>query len=86
MTITLAKDVEEFLQGQLREGACADASDLVNNVLRAVRDQKMGTLSVTPDLEAWLMEAADKPSTPLTPADFAGIRERVRRRIDPATA
>jgi hypothetical protein len=42
MTITLAKDVEEFLQGQLREGVCADASDLVNNVLRAVRDQKWG--------------------------------------------
>jgi len=86
MTITLAKDVEEFLQAQLREGVGADASDLVNNVLRAIRDQKMGTLNVTPDLEAWLMEAADKPSTPLTTADFAGIRERVRRRIDPAPA
>jgi hypothetical protein len=46
----------------------------------------MGALTVTPDLVAWLMEAADKPSTPLTAEDFAGIRERVRRRIDPSPA
>ena len=34
--------------------------------------------TVTPELEAWLLEAEDKPTTPLTSNDFAAIRERVR--------
>jgi len=82
MEITLAKDVEDFLQAQVREGICADATRLVNDVLRAVRDQQLSHLTVTPELEAWLLEAADKPSTPLTAADFAGIRERARGHVD----
>jgi Arc/MetJ-type ribon-helix-helix transcriptional regulator len=84
MEITLDKDVEDFLQEQVREGVCADASDLVNDVLRAVRDQRVGSFTVTPELAAWLLEAADKPTTPLTPADFAGIRERVQSRVRPS--
>jgi hypothetical protein len=35
------------------------------------------------DFEAWLMEAADQPATPLTSADFDGIRQRVRDRVKP---
>jgi Arc/MetJ-type ribon-helix-helix transcriptional regulator len=84
MEITLAKDVEDFLQQKVQEGACADASDLVNDVLRAVRDQQSSAFTVTPELEAWLLEAADSPSTPLTPGDFTQIRQRVRRRINPS--
>jgi len=84
MNITLAKDVEDFLQEQVREGICADASDLVNSVLRAIRDQKFSPFTVTPELEAWLLEAADQPVTLLTSADFAGIRERFERRIRPS--
>jgi plasmid stabilization system protein ParE/Arc/MetJ-type ribon-helix-helix transcriptional regulator len=84
MELTLAKDVEDFLQQQVREGVCTDASNLVNDVLRAIRDQQFSPLTVTPELEAWLLEAADKPLTPLTDADFAGIRERVRRRVEPS--
>jgi len=80
MEITLAKDVEDFLKEQVREGICADASDLVNNVLRAVRDQRSSPFKSTPELEAWLLEAADKPAAPLTAADFAGIRVRARSR------
>ncbi len=84
MEITLDKDVEDFLQAQVREGVCTDASNLVNDVLRSVRDQKRSHFSVTPELEAWLLEAADKPATPLTAADFAGIRERVSGRVLPS--
>ena len=80
MTIALAKDVEDFLQEQVRAGACADASELANDVLRSVREQQRRPFEVTPELEAWLLEAADKPTTPLTGADFDGIRERVRAR------
>jgi Arc/MetJ-type ribon-helix-helix transcriptional regulator len=80
MEITLAKDVEGFLQQKVQEGVCADASDLVNDVLRAVRDQQSSAFTTTPELEAWLLEAADTPSTPLTPTDFAQIRHRVQPR------
>jgi Arc/MetJ-type ribon-helix-helix transcriptional regulator len=81
VTIALAKDVEDFLQEQVRAGACADASKLVNDVLRSVREQQTKVFDVTPELEAWLLEAADKPATPLTSADFKDIRERVSARL-----
>lgn len=80
MTVALAQDVADFLKEQVRTGACTDPGQLVNDVLRSLRDQQHQTLEVTPELEAWLLEAADQPSTPLVPADFKGIRKRVRAR------
>jgi hypothetical protein len=80
MTIKLAKDVEHFLLAQVRAGVCADAAELANDVLRSVRRQQRRPFSVTPELEAWLLEAADQPVTPLIKADFDGIRKRVRAR------
>ena len=79
------KDVEDFLQEQIREGVCADASDLANDILRAVRDQRFSHVEATPELEAWLLAAADEPATPLTGADFAGIRERSQSRLNPSS-
>jgi len=86
MTITLAQDVEEFLQEQVRTGVCADASELANDVLRSLREQQSKAIPVTPELEAWLLESADKPSTPLTKSDFDGIRQRVLARIKASAA
>ena len=40
MTIALDRDVENFVQDQVRSGICADASELVNDVLRALREQQ----------------------------------------------
>ena len=80
MTIALAKDVEDFLEEQVRAGHCNNASDLVNDVLRSLRDQRHGLFDVTPELEKWLLEAADSPTSPLTHQDFNSIRERVRSR------
>ena len=80
MTIALAKDVEDFLQNQVRAGVCTNPSDLINDVIRSIRDQRQTPFEVTPELEAWLLEAADKPATPLTRGDFNSIRERVRSR------
>jgi len=34
---------------------------------------------LTPELESWLLEAADKPATPLRGADFEAIRKRARK-------
>jgi Arc/MetJ-type ribon-helix-helix transcriptional regulator len=80
MTIALAKDVEDFLREQVQAGVAADPSELANDVLRCVRDQQRKPFEITPQLEAWLLEAADQPATPLTKADFDGIRQRARKR------
>jgi Arc/MetJ-type ribon-helix-helix transcriptional regulator len=84
MTVALARDVEDFLQDQVRSGACTDASELVNDVLRSLREQQQKTFDLTPELETWLLAAADKPVSPLTKADFTAIRERVRAKISAA--
>jgi putative addiction module CopG family antidote len=86
MTVALAKDVEEFLQDQVRTGVCTDASELVNDVLRSLREQQQQPLEVTPELEAWLLEAADKPVSPLNREDFDALRQRVRSRLNPPAA
>lgn len=80
MTVDLASDVEMFLQEQVRVGSCADPAQLVNDLLRSLREQQRRPFEVTPELETWLLAAADQPTTPLTDADFQGIRERVRAR------
>jgi Arc/MetJ-type ribon-helix-helix transcriptional regulator len=80
MTVALAKDVEAFLEEQVRSGVCSDPSELVNELLRSLREQQRAALPVTPELENWLLEAADKPTSLLLKEDFDGIRERVRTR------
>ena len=80
MTIELARDVEAFLQEQVRAGACTTPSELVNDAVRSLRELQQIPFKITPELEAWLLESADKPSTPLTKKDFDAIRERVRSR------
>jgi Arc/MetJ-type ribon-helix-helix transcriptional regulator len=77
VTIDLASDVEAFLHAQVRSGVCSDAADLVNDVLRSLRDQQRQPFQVTPELEAWLLKTADNPTTTLTREDFDGIRQRV---------
>lgn len=86
MTIELAKDVEAFLNEQVRAGVNADPSELVNDILRALREQQAKPFDFTPAMEAWLLESADKPTTPLTDEDFKAIRERVggRNRSTPS--
>lgn len=80
MTIALDRDVEDFLQDQVYGGVCTDASELVNDVLRSIRNQQQKPFDVTPELESWLLETADKPTTPLTQKDFNSIRRRVHAR------
>jgi Arc/MetJ-type ribon-helix-helix transcriptional regulator len=86
MTVALARDVEDFLQDQVRSGACADASELVNDIIRSLREQQRRLFQITPELEAWLMEAGDKPVTPLEKSDFDAIRDWVRMRLKTSAA
>ena len=82
MTISLDKDVLEFLQEQVRAGVCASASEFINDVVRSVREGQRAPLEITPELEAWLLASADEPTTQLTKTDFEGIRERVKGRTN----
>jgi hypothetical protein len=43
------------------------------------QDDSCKPFDVTPELESWLLEAADKPASPLTKADFAAIRQRAHK-------
>lgn len=86
MTIALAKDVEAFVQDQVRAGVSPDANELVNDVLRALREQQKMPFAITSELEAWLLEAADKPVSPLTATNFNRIRERVETRLKSCAA
>jgi len=81
MTVALASDVEEFLKNQVRRGVCADASELINDLIRSLRELQQRPFELTPELEDWLLEAADKPATPLARADFNAVRKRVRSRL-----
>ena len=76
MNIALDRDVEDFLQSQVHAGICDTPGKLINDLVRSIRDQQQKPFDVTPEMEKWLLEAADKPTTPLTPGDFAGIRAR----------
>ena len=78
MNIPVEKDVEEFLYEQVRTGATTSAAALVNEVLRAFRIQRERPFATSAKLEAWLLEAANSPTSPLTAEDFAGIRQRAR--------
>ena len=63
---------------------CADASETTNDVICSPRAQQQKYFDLTPELETWLLEAAEEPTTPLTKADFAAVRERVRAKISAA--
>ena len=80
MNIALDRDVEDFLQSQVRAGVCDTPGKLINDLVRSIRDQQQRPFDVTPELEERLLEAADKPTTALTREDFAAIRERARIR------
>ncbi len=82
MTIALTKDVEAFVEEQVRAGACSDASTLVNNVLRSISEHQRPPFAGTPEHEAWLLDSANSPTTELVPGDFAAIRQRVHTRLD----
>ena len=66
--------IDDFLEDQL------ELTDEVKARLdQSRREHREGKFfEVTPELEAWLLEAAETPTTPLTKSDFTAIRERVR--------
>lgn len=49
----------------MRAGVYPEASTLVNDVMRSLGEHRQPPFATTPELEAWLLEAADNPATPL---------------------
>ena len=86
MTVALSKEVESFIEDQVRTGACTDATTLVNDVLRSLVENHRLPISPSPELESWLLEAADGDAAPLFSADFEGIRARVGARLGQRSA
>ena len=82
MTIALSKDVEAFVEEQVRAGVSPDASTFVNEVLRSLSKHRQLSFSATLELEAWLLQTADTPVSPLTAADFDDIRQRVSAQLN----
>ena len=80
MTIELAKDVELFIREQVRAVDSDDANALVNDLLRSLNDQRRQTFETSPEFEAWLLQAAGTPTTPLTSKDFEVIRQKAKGR------
>jgi Arc/MetJ-type ribon-helix-helix transcriptional regulator len=77
VNITLDQGVEDFLKSLVHTGVRAARGEFVNALIRSVREQQQQSFEITPELEAWLFEAADRPSTPLTRDDFDALLARV---------
>lgn len=80
MTIQLANDVEDYLRERLAAGPAANLDELANDLLRTICELQRQPLMIDKELEDWLLEAADEPTTPLTGDDFENLREKLRRR------
>ena len=86
MTIPLTKEVEASVEAEVRAGVSPDATTLVNDVLRSLSEHQQPAFATSPELEAWLFEAADSPCTLLSSVDFDAIRQRVRARFGASAA
>jgi len=71
--------IDDFLENQLEL-----TDDVKAKLDQSRREHQQKNFDIMPELEVWLLEAADKPTTPLTKSDFAAIRERVRTKTSAA--
>lgn len=80
MNIDLTKDLEEFVESQVRTGGYADAGEVLRDALRHLRDGGSSLDNDSSTLEALLLEARKGPYTALTSDDFEAVRHRLRAR------
>jgi putative addiction module CopG family antidote len=80
MKITLTKDLERFVTVKIRSGGYTDASEVVREALRGLRNQDDPAEYDSPELAALLLPAVRGPHRPLTSRHFAQLRRRARRR------
>jgi putative addiction module CopG family antidote len=80
MQITLTKDLAKFVGRKIRSGGYTDASEVVREALRDLRNQDDPAETDSPELAGLLLPAVRGPHRPLTPRHFAQLRQRARRR------
>lgn len=80
MTIQLANDVEDYLRERLAAGPAANLDELANDLLRTICELQRQPVAIGKELEDWLLQAADEPTTPLTAEDFENLREKIASR------
>ena len=80
MHITSTKDLTKFVTRKIRSGGYTDASEVVREALRGLRNQDDPAEYDSPELAALLLPAVRGPHRPLMPRHFAQLRRRARRR------
>ena len=80
MKVELTKDLEAYVESQVRTGGYADAGEVLRDALRHLRDGRSWLDNDSPALEALLLEARNGAYTPLTSDDFEAVRRRLRSR------
>ncbi len=77
MNISLPDPLKQFVDKRLSEGRHSSVSEYVRELIRA--DERKWAQD---QLEAWLMEGMEGPSTPMTKEDWADIRKRGKARYE----
>jgi putative addiction module CopG family antidote len=80
MKVELTKDLEAYVESQVRTGGYADAGEVLRDALRHLRDARSWLDNDSPALEALLLQARNGAYTPLTSDDFEAVRRRLRSR------
>ncbi len=78
MTVTLPKEIEEFVQTKLSTGSYENADEVVFAALRNWQGEEMLTQYDQDEVEALLLEAIDSPRSPWRREELDEIIERLR--------
>jgi putative addiction module CopG family antidote len=78
MTVTLPKEIEDFVQAKVSSGGYEKADDVVLAALRNWQGEETLAQYDQDELEAWLLEAADSPRSPWRREELDAIMERLR--------
>ena len=76
MNISLTKDLEKLIEKKVKSGLYQNPSDVVRDALRHLEEN-----SEPEWLEQKIQEGLKGPFTPMTKADWDGIRERGLKRM-----
>jgi len=77
--IVLPEHIKRFIDAQIAQGRCRDASEYVLELILADRERIAGDR-----LEGLLLEGADGPESAIEPADWDDIRKEARTRLGDA--
>jgi putative addiction module CopG family antidote len=80
MDVKLTKDLEDFVAQKVRAGGYSDASEVMREALRELRNYEDPAQDDSQELAELLLAAVRGPHAPLTSKDFDDLRRRARRK------